>query len=160
MTTIELLTPPVRRAAIAAHAPELEPIDPDLLCLLDLPDDLPEQLTIAEAAELTGLTAHTLRYYERIGLVDVRRDAAGYRSYDRRAMARIVFISRLRASGMPIGTLSHYLALVLEGDHTAPQRLALMQEHRAKIHRQLRDLQLALAVTDYKIDVYGGTATP
>jgi len=44
-----------------------------------------------------------------------------------------VFISRLRASGMPIGTLSHYLALVLEGDHTAPQRLALMQEHRAKI---------------------------
>jgi len=117
-------------------------------------------LSIAEAAELTGLTAHTLRYYERIGLLDVRRDAAGYRSYDRRAMARIVFISRLRASGMPIGTLSHYLALVLEGDHTAPQRLALMQEHRAKIHRQLRELQLALAVTDYKIDVYGGTATP
>jgi hypothetical protein len=49
---------------------------------------------------------------------------------------------------------------VLEGEHTAPQRLALMQEHRAKIHRQLRELQLALAVTDYKIDVYGGAATP
>ena len=158
MNATELLTD--RRSAIAAHQPELEPVDPDLLCLLELPDDLPEQLSIAEAAELTGLTAHTLRYYERIGLLDVRRDAAGYRSYDRRAMARIVFISRLRASGMPIGTLSHYLALVLEGDHTAPQRLALMQEHRAKIHRQLRELQLALAVTDYKIDVYGGTATP
>ena len=138
----------------------LEPIDRDLLCLLELPEDLPEQLSIAEASELTGLTAHTLRYYERIGLLDVRRDAAGYRSYDERAMARIVFISRLRASGMPIGTLSHYLALVLEGEHTAPQRLALMQEHRDRIQRQLRDLQLALAVTDYKIDVYGGTATP
>ena len=138
----------------------LEPIDRDLLCLLELPEDLPEQLSIAEASELTGLTAHTLRYYERIGLLDVRRDAAGYRSYDERAMARIVFISRLRASGMPIGTISHYLDLVLEGEHTAPQRLALMQEHRDRIQRQLRDLQLALAVTDYKIDVYGGSATP
>ncbi|MGW5191262.1 MerR family transcriptional regulator [Kribbella sp. NPDC004138] len=138
----------------------LEPIDRDLLCLLELPEDLPEQLSIAEASELTGLTAHTLRYYERIGLLDVRRDAAGYRSYDERAMARIVFISRLRASGMPIGTISHYLELVLEGEHTAPQRLALMQEHRDRIQRQLRDLQLALAVTDYKITVYGGTAAP
>ncbi|TCC23416.1 MULTISPECIES: MerR family transcriptional regulator [Kribbella] len=136
------------------------PIDRELLCLLELPEDLPEQLSIAEASELTGLTAHTLRYYERIGLLDVRRDSAGYRSYDRRAMARIVFISRLRASGMPIGTISHYLELVLEGDHTEPQRLALMQEHRDRIQRQLRDLQLALAVTDYKITVYGGTAAP
>ncbi|TDO69356.1 DNA-binding transcriptional MerR regulator [Kribbella sp. VKM Ac-2571] len=159
MNATELLATD-RRAAIAAHHPELEPIDPDLLCLLELPDDLPEQLSIAEASELTGLTAHTLRYYERIGLVDVRRDTTGYRSYDRRAMARIVFISRLRASGMPIGTISHYLELVLEGDHTAPQRLALMQEHRDRIQRQLRDLQLALAVTDYKITVYGGTAAP
>jgi DNA-binding transcriptional MerR regulator len=137
-----------------------EPIDPDLLCLLDLPDDLPEQLTIAEAAEITGLTAHTLRYYERIGLVQAGRDSAGYRSYDRRAMARIVFVTRLRASGMPIGTMSHYLDLVEQGEHTEPQRLALMQEHRAKIQQQLRDLQLALAVTDYKITVYGGTAAP
>ena len=157
MNTTELLD---RRAAIAAHHPELEPVDPDLLCLLELPEDLPDDLSIAEAAELTGLTAHTLRYYERIGLVDVRRDAAGYRSYDQRAMSRIVFISRLRASGMSIGTISHYLELVLEGDHTAPQRLALMQEHRDRIQHQLRDLQLALAVTDYKIAAYGGTAAP
>ena len=137
-----------------------ELIDRELLGLLDLPADLPEQLTIAEAAELTGLTAHTLRYYERVGLVHVGRDAAGYRSYDRRAMARIVFVTRLRASGMPIGTMCHYLDLVEEGEHTEPQRLALMREHRAKIQQQLRDLQLALAVTDYKITVYGGTAAP
>jgi DNA-binding transcriptional MerR regulator len=160
MNTTELLTASERRQAIAAHHQGMEPIDPDLFCLLDLPDDLPEQLTIAEAAEITGLTAHTLRYYERIGLVRVRRDGAGYRSYDRQAMARIVFITRLRLSGMPIGTMSHYLDLVEQGEHTAPQRLALMQEHRARIQQQLRDLQLALAVTDYKITVYGGTAAP
>ena len=160
MNTTELLTASDRRDAIAAHMPELKPIDPDLFCLLDLPDDLPEQLTIAEASELTGLTAHTLRYYERIGLLQVGRDAAGYRSYDQQAMARIVFISRLRASGMPIGTLSHYLDLVLQGDDTEPERLALMQDHRAGIQQQLHDLQLALAVTDYKIAAYGGTAAP
>jgi DNA-binding transcriptional MerR regulator len=154
------LTAPERRQAIAAHHQGLEPIDPDLFCLLELPDDLPEELTIAEAAEITGLTAHTLRYYERIGLVRVGRDGAGYRSYDRKAMGRIVFVSKLRVSGMPIGTISHYLDLVEQGEHTAPQRLALMQEHRAKIQQQLRDLQLALAVTDYKITTYGGTAAP
>ena len=159
MNTTELLTAADRREAIAAHVPELEPVDPDLLCLLELPEDLPEQLSIAEAAELTGLTAHTLRYYERIGLLHVGRDAAGYRSYDR-SMARIVFISRLRVSGMPIGTISHYLDLLLQGEHTEPQRLALMEEHRARIQQQLRDLQLALAVTDYKIAAYGGTAAP
>ena len=119
-----------------------------------------EQFTPGQVVEKTGFSLDTLRYYERIGLLDVRRDAAGYRCYDERAMARIVFISRLRASGMPIGTISHYLELVLEGDHTEPQRLALMQEHRDRIQRQLRDLQLALAVTDYKITVYGGTAAP
>ena len=160
MTTTELLTAPERRQAIAAHHQGSEPIDPDLFCLLELPDDLPERLTIAEAAEITGLTAHTLRYYERIGLVSVARDDAGYRSYDQRSMARIVFITRLRVSGMPIGTISHYLDLVEEGEQTEPQRLALMEEHRARIKQQLHDLQLALAVTDYKITVYGGTAEP
>ncbi|MEV5963710.1 MerR family transcriptional regulator [Kribbella sp. NPDC051952] len=138
----------------------LKPVDRQLLGLLELPDDLPERLSIAEAAAITGLTAHTLRYYERIGLVQVGRDDAGYRSYNQQAMARIVFVTRLRASGMSIGTVSHYLDLVLQGDHTEPQRLALMEEHRARIHQQLHDLRLALAVTDYKITVYGGTAAP
>jgi len=137
-----------------------ELVDRQLLGLLELPDDLPEQLSIAEAAAITGLTAHTLRYYERIGLVQVGRDDAGYRSYDRQAMARIAFVTHLRASDMPIGTISHYLDLVGMGDHTAPQRLALMEEHRAGIRRRMRELQGALAVTEYKITVYGGTATP
>ena len=137
-----------------------QPVDRQLLGLLELPDDLPEQLSIAEAAAITGLTAHTLRYYERIGLVRVGRDDAGYRSYDRHAMARIVFVTRLRASDMPIGTISRYLDLVEQGDHTAPQRLALMEEHRAGIRRRMRELQAALAVTEYKITVYGGNATP
>ncbi|MEU4197861.1 MerR family transcriptional regulator [Kribbella sp. NPDC026611] len=156
----QVLTAPTRTQAVLEHYREPEPIDPELSFLLELPEDLPEQLSIAEAAELTGLTAHTLRYYERIGLVGVKRDDSGYRSYDPQAMARIQFISRLRASGMPVAMISHYVDLVDQGKDTEPERLALMQEHRDRIQKQLRELQLALAVTDYKIAVYGGSATP
>jgi DNA-binding transcriptional MerR regulator len=162
MNTTGILTTPERRQAFVDRyeAPSLTPLDPELLRLLDLPDDLPDQLSIAEAAEVTGLTAHTLRYYERIGLVRVGRDNAGYRCYDRQALARIVFITRLRLSDMPISTISHYLELVEQGEETAPQRLALMEEHRATIKRRLRELQAALAVADYKITTYGGHAEP
>lgn len=135
-------------------------LDKQLLGLLELPADLPKQMSIAEAAEVTGLTAHTLRYYERTGLVRVPRDESGYRCYNRETLARVVFITRLRASDMPVSTISHYLELVEQGKHTEPQRLAMMEEHRAGIQRRLRDLQAALAVTEYKITVYGGTATP
>ncbi len=130
------------------------PIDLQLLGLLELPSDLPERLSIAEAAEATGLTAHTLRYYERIGLVTVDRDESGYRSYDRHALTRIVFVTRLRASDMPISAIGHYLDLVEQGPATEPERLAIMQAHRATILRRLHDLQSALAVTDYKIATY------
>ncbi|GAA1691215.1 MerR family transcriptional regulator [Kribbella sp. NPDC056951] len=130
------------------------PVDLTLLGLLELPADLPERLSIAEAATATGLTAHTLRYYERAGLITVARDESGYRSYDRQAMARIVFITRLRASDMPVGAISHYLDLVAAGPRTEPERLELMRAHRATILRRLHDLQAALAVTDYKIAAY------
>ncbi len=129
-------------------------VDPQLFGLLELPADLPERLSIAEASEVTGLTAHTLRYYERAGLLTVDRDDSGYRSYDRHAMARIVFISRLRASGMAIDTISLYLDYVEQGEHTEPLRLMLMQAHRTTILRQLDELQTALALTDYKIAAY------
>jgi len=162
MNTTGVLSSSDRRQAFAERyeAPKPSPVDPELLQLLELPDGLPDVLTIAEAAAVTGLTAHTLRYYERTGLLTAGRDEAGYRQYDRETLARVVFITRLRLSDMPIATISHYMELVLQGEQTAPERLALMQEHRATIQRRLRELQAALAVTDYKITTYGGHCTP
>ncbi|NEA37156.1 MerR family transcriptional regulator [Streptomyces sp. SID13031] len=162
MNTTGVLSSADRRQALAERheAPDSLPMDPELLQLLELPDGLPEVLTIAEAAAATGLTAHTLRYYERVGLIVAGRDEAGHRQYDQEALARVVFITRLRLSDMSISTISHYMDLVLQGEQTAPERLALMQEHRATIQRRLRELQAALAVTDYKIITYGGDCTP
>ena len=118
--------------------------------------DLPEHLAIADVAALTGVTAHTLRYYERIGLVEVPRDGAGRRVDDREALGRVVFITRLRDSDMPIATIARYVELVKQGPDTEPERLALLEADRADVLRRLTDLPAALAVVDYKITTYGG----
>jgi DNA-binding transcriptional MerR regulator len=162
MNTTGVLSSPARRQALADRyeAPELPPLDPELLHLLDLPEDLPDELTIAEVAAVTGLTAHTLRYYERTGLMEVARDTNGYRVYDRAALARVVFVTRLRLSDMPITTISHYVDLVNQGPQTEPERLAVMEEHRAMIKRRIREMTAALALTEYKITTYGGACSP
>lgn len=139
-------------------APTLPPLSEELCRGLDLPADRPIRLTVAQVATVTGLSMHTLRYYERAGLVEVGRDAAGRRSYDRRTLARVLFIARLRASNMPIQQIRHYVELTRAGARTRPQRLAMMQTHRTHVLSQLRELQTALAVIDYKIATYGGRA--
>ncbi|MER6832001.1 MerR family transcriptional regulator [Streptosporangium sp. NPDC000563] len=117
-------------------------------------------MTIAEVADLLDMSPHTLRYYERIGLVEVARDASGHRSYDAETVRRLVFLTRMRLSGMAIRDLQHYVRLADEGDDTVPERLDLLLEHRETIRRQLKELTLSLAATEYKIATYGGHAGP
>lgn len=140
------------RGLIETTEGELPPLTGELVRDLDIPD----HMSIAEVAALTGLSAHTLRYYERIGLVEVPRDGGGRRLYDREAVGRVVFITRLRDSDMPIAAIARYVELVKAGPGTEPERLALLEAHRDDILHRLRDLQAALAVVDYKITTYGG----
>lgn len=159
-STLEHPHPATRLRAVlesaAADDGTLPPLDQELVRAMALPDDLPETLGIAEVADLTGITAHTLRYYERIGLVAVPRDAAGRRVYDRAALGRVMFVTWLRLSGMPIAAVTRYIELVTAGPDTSDERLALLLEHRAAVVARLRELQTALAVVDYKITAYGG----
>ena len=115
-------------------------------------------LSIAEAAERTGVTAHTLRYYERIGLVDVPRDHNGRRQYGEPDLARIVFITRLRLTEMPIRDITRYVGLVREGAGTEPERLAILEAHRDAVRVRIAELSGALGVIEFKITVYGGSA--
>ena len=119
-----------------------------------------ETLSIAEVAERTGITAHTLRYYERIGLIDVGRDAAGHRLYTAENFGRVVFLTRLRMAGMPIRELQRYVALAEAGDHTVPQRLEMLRAHRDAVRTQISELQFALDTIEFKIAVYGGELAP
>ena len=136
----------------------LEPIDRDLLCLLELPEDLPEQLSIAEASELTGLTAHTLRWYERIGLMPhVDRSHTGQRRYSNRDLDWLGLVGKLRLTGMPVADMVRYAELVRAGDHTYRERYELLEATRRDVRSRIAELQDTLAVLDRKIDFYGDT---
>jgi DNA-binding transcriptional MerR regulator len=115
-------------------------------------------LTIAEAAERTGLTAHTLRYYERDGLMRtaVRRSAAGHRAYEEADLVWISLISKLRSTGMPIRDVKLYAALVRAGEGNEAERLALLRAHRERVLSQLDEVRSHLGAIEYKIDLYQG----
>ena len=109
---------------------------------------------IATTAHRLGVSVHTLRYYERIGLVRVDRDASGHRRYDAAGVRRLVFLTRMRTSGMPIRDLRRYVALVEAGRDTVSERLSLLTEHRDGLRTRIDELRLALSATDYKIAAY------
>jgi DNA-binding transcriptional MerR regulator len=115
-------------------------------------------LSIAEAARRTGVTVHTLRYYERAGLVvsPIDRTAGGRRRYHRLDLEWITVCTRLRATGMPIKTIRRYAQLVAAGHGNEEERLALMEAHRADVSAKLAEVRENLELIDHKIDVYRG----
>lgn len=115
-------------------------------------------LSISEVSELLDITAHTARYYERAGLLDVARSKSGHRTYDAKTVERLDFLVRMRTSGMGISQLKRYVELVRAGEATTPQRLQIMVDQREHILTQIHQLELALTTTDYKIAKYAGTA--
>ena len=112
--------------------------------------------SIAETAELTGLTTHTLRYYERDGLMlrGGGRTASGHRRYSDRDLHWIDLISRLRSTGMPIRDVRRYAELVRSGDGNEVERLALLRDHRQQVLAQLAEVTEHLGAIDRKIGIY------
>ena len=113
-------------------------------------------MTIAEAAERSGLTAHTLRYYERDGLMlfPVDRSSTGHRRYTDRDLAWIELVTRLRATGMPIRDVRRYAELVRTGGGNEQERLEMLRDHRRNVLAQLAEVQDHLGAIDRKIGIY------
>jgi DNA-binding transcriptional MerR regulator len=113
-------------------------------------------LTIAEAAELTGLSPDTLRYYEKDDLMlrRVPRDAAGHRRFADDDLSWIRLISKLRATGMPIRDVRRYTEMVRAGDGNEGERLELLQAHRQVVLARLAEVQDHLGAIDFKIGLY------
>jgi DNA-binding transcriptional MerR regulator len=112
-------------------------------------------LPIAEVARHTGLSADTLRYYEKAGLIDsVRRTAGGVRRYSAADMEWLAFLVRLRDTGMSIADMQHFAALRREGNTSVPSRLALLRAHRHNVSQRLRSLRTNLRLLDKKIAHY------
>lgn len=114
-------------------------------------------LSIAEVVERTGVSHDTLRYYEKEGLVAPPRDRGGRRRYREIDVGRVVFITRMRQSEMPIRVLQRYVALVEEGRSTEPERLSIMEAHRDAVVARRAELDEALGIIEFKISVYGGS---
>src|SRR5262245_12493557 len=112
-------------------------------------------LSIAGAAESSGLSAHTLRYYERTGLLaPVGRNGSGHRRYRETDLELIAFLAKLRATGMPIREVRRYAELMRAGDATNAERLALLEAHRDAVLAGLEATTRNLELIDWKIGVY------
>jgi DNA-binding transcriptional MerR regulator len=129
------------------------------LSVLEVKEAVPAAgVSIAEAARRSGVSVHTLRYYERAGLVvtTVDRTAGGRRRYREIDLKWITVCTRLRATGMPIAKIRRYAELVTAGPGNEEQRLELLEAHRAEVLANLAELQQNLELIDHKIDVYKG----
>jgi DNA-binding transcriptional MerR regulator len=112
-------------------------------------------LTISDAAEQSGLSSHTLRYWERAGLLQpVTRNGSGHRRYAEEDLERIKFLTKLRATGMPIRQVRRYADLLNRGDDTNEERLALLEAHREAVLAHLEETAGHLELIDWKIDLY------
>ena len=111
-----------------------------------------ETLTVREASEFTGLSAHTLRYYERVGLLQpVARNTGGHRRYVQSDLEHLRFLHCLRDTGMSIKGMQKYAALVSQGHATLNDRLELLKSHRDDVCAHIQELQDKLAIVDAKI---------
>ncbi|WP_406395663.1 MerR family transcriptional regulator [Streptomyces sp. NBC_00887] len=116
-----------------------------------------DRYTISEVVAFTGLTAHTLRWYERIGLMPhVDRSNTGQRRFSNRDLDWLAFVGKLRLTGMPVADMVRYAELLREGEHTFEERQELLEATRRDVKTRIAELQDTLAVLDFKIDFYAG----
>ncbi|AVH61463.1 MULTISPECIES: MerR family transcriptional regulator [Streptomyces] len=114
-----------------------------------------DKYTISEVVAFTGLSAHTLRWYERIGLMPhIDRSHTGQRRYCNRDLDWLDLVGKLRLTGMPVADMVRYAELVREGDHTYTERFDLLEATRRDVKARIAELQDTLDVLDRKINYY------
>ncbi|EKV00190.1 putative transcriptional regulator [Leptolyngbya sp. PCC 7375] len=114
-----------------------------------------QALTIQQVAQATGLSTHTLRYYERCDLIaPIHRASNGHRRYSAQDIRWIQFLTKLRMTGMPIRQIQQYATLLRQHPDAVQERRALLEAHRQTVVQQLQELQENLTVIDWKIQHY------
>lgn len=114
-----------------------------------------QALTIQQVAEATGLSVHTLRYYERCDLIaPVQRANNGHRRYSAQDIRWIQFLTKLRMTGMPLRQIQQYATLLRQQPDAVQERRAILEAHRQTVLEHLQQLQENLAVIDWKIRHY------
>ncbi len=112
-------------------------------------------MKIKEFSQLTNLSAHTLRYYEKIGLLHpVRHKENGHREYNDADIHWVGFIKRLKETGMALSNIQKYAELRAAGEHTAKERMELLQDHAGILSARIKDEQAHLKNLKEKIAFY------
>ena len=112
-------------------------------------------MKIMEVSEQYGISSDTLRYYERIGLIQpVNRNGSGIRDYNEHDLRRVEFIKCMRSAGLPIEILIEYVGLVQQGDKTIEARRKILLEQRDLLVARMKEMQKTLDILDHKIEVY------
>jgi DNA-binding transcriptional MerR regulator len=113
--------------------------------------------TVSEASERSGFSVDTLRYYERLGLLEpVDRSVGRQRRYREGDLDWLGFVSCLRGTGMPVREMREVAALVRAGDHTVPQRIEVLEAHGVRVRDNIRQLTEQLTAIDHKVAYYRG----
>ena len=112
--------------------------------------------SISEAAAQAGMSVDALRYYERTGLMleSVERATSGHRRYSERDIGWVVFLTKVRKTGMPIRQLREYVELVRAGRGNEDERLELLEQHRDAVLAQMEETRRNLVEIERKIDGY------
>jgi DNA-binding transcriptional MerR regulator len=111
-------------------------------------------MNIQRVVELTGLSTHTLRYYEKIGIVlKIKRNASGYRDYSADDLAWIEFIKRLTATGMPLDQIRQFAELRLRGESTIAERVDLLTQHHERVQHEIDRLRMHQEKIREKIEI-------
>jgi DNA-binding transcriptional MerR regulator len=114
-----------------------------------------DKLTIQEVVQATGLSAHTLRYYERVGLIHpIDREQNSHRRYTSDDVGWIDFLTKLRATGMSIKDMQRYAELQRRGEETLPERVEMLKALRNNVEAHMDELNEHLKLIYYKIEIY------
>jgi MerR family transcriptional regulator, aldehyde-responsive regulator len=112
-------------------------------------------MKIAAVSEQYGISADTLRYYERVGLIPpVHRNEGGIRDYNELDLRRVDFIKCMRSAGLPVEVLIEYIGLVQQGDKTIEARKEILIEQRDLLAARMADMQKTLDLLNHKVEVY------
>ncbi len=111
--------------------------------------------TIQDVCRKTGLSAHTLRYYEKEGLLtNIGRSAGGFRQYSDEDLEGLSLICCLKNTGMPLQEIARFVQLTHEGEHTLRERVEILREHRNSVIAQMAQMQQHLDKVTWKLSFF------
>jgi DNA-binding transcriptional MerR regulator len=111
--------------------------------------------SIQDVSKKTGLTAHTLRYYEKEGLIPgVERSQGGFRQYTDEDLERLGLICCLKNTGMSIQEIARFVQLTQEGEHTLEERVELLRAHREQVLARMAEMQKHLDKVTWKLNFF------